>query len=202
MLKFLPKIQSLSSRAAGFTMIELLIVITILGILATAVLSAINPLEQINRGRDTGTQSDAEQLINAVDRYNAFQGYYPWVIGENLVFEIPTLTTLTSGWVDAVGCKVFDKLSSSSSAACTGTNELKTSYTTRITTSTARSMFIYNKGGTGDSTYVCFKPQSQAFKEKAKTRCGDSAGALMPKDIDSTILATLCATANEYVCLP
>ena len=45
----------------GFTMIELLIVITILGILAVAVLSAINPIEQINRGRDTGRQSDAEQ---------------------------------------------------------------------------------------------------------------------------------------------
>lgn len=62
----------------GFTMIELLIVITILGILAVAVLSAINPIEQINRGRDTGSQSDAEQLLSAIDRYNAFQGYYPW----------------------------------------------------------------------------------------------------------------------------
>ncbi len=62
----------------GFTMIELLIVITILGILAVAVLSAINPIEQINRGRDTGSQSDAEQLLSSIDRYNAFQGYYPW----------------------------------------------------------------------------------------------------------------------------
>jgi len=67
----------------GFTMIELLIVITILGILAVAVLSAINPIEQINRGRDTGRQSDAEQLLSAIDRYNAFQGYYPWQIDAN-----------------------------------------------------------------------------------------------------------------------
>ncbi|KUK79563.1 MAG: hypothetical protein XD95_0296 [Microgenomates bacterium 39_7] len=66
------------SSQLGFTMIELLIVITILGILAVAVLSAINPIEQINRGRDTGSQSDAEQLLSAIDRYNAFQGYYPW----------------------------------------------------------------------------------------------------------------------------
>lgn len=62
----------------GFTMIELLIVIAILGILAVAVLSAINPLEQINRGRDTSKQSDAEQLLNAIERFNAFQGHFPW----------------------------------------------------------------------------------------------------------------------------
>ncbi|EKD87098.1 MAG: hypothetical protein ACD_37C00044G0003, partial [uncultured bacterium] len=45
------------SSESGFTLIELLIVITILGILATAVLAAINPLEQISRGRDTGSKS-------------------------------------------------------------------------------------------------------------------------------------------------
>ncbi len=71
------------SSQLGFTMIELLIVITILGILAVAVLSAINPIEQINRGRDTGSQSDAEQLLSAIDRYNAFQGYYPWQLDAN-----------------------------------------------------------------------------------------------------------------------
>ncbi|NIT03538.1 prepilin-type N-terminal cleavage/methylation domain-containing protein, partial [Candidatus Saccharibacteria bacterium] len=52
----------------GFTMIELLIVIAVIGILAIAVLAAINPIEQINRGRDTGSRSDAEQLIGAIDR--------------------------------------------------------------------------------------------------------------------------------------
>jgi len=81
----------------GFTMIELLIVITILGILAVAVLSAINPIEQINRGRDTGSQSDTEQFLSSVDRYNAFQGYYPWqldsddtetsIMGDNPVID-------------------------------------------------------------------------------------------------------------------
>ena len=60
----------------GFTMIELLIVIAILGILAVAVLSAINPLEQIRRGRDTGSRSDAEQLLNAVERYYSSRGYF------------------------------------------------------------------------------------------------------------------------------
>ena len=47
-------------------MIELLVVISILGILAVIVLAAINPLEQINRGRDTASRSDAEQLFECV----------------------------------------------------------------------------------------------------------------------------------------
>jgi prepilin-type N-terminal cleavage/methylation domain-containing protein len=63
----------------GFTMIELLIVIAVLGILAVAVLASINPIEQINRGRDTGSRGDAEQLISAIDRYYAAKGYYPWM---------------------------------------------------------------------------------------------------------------------------
>lgn len=71
----------LSIRRLGFTMIELLIVIAVLGILAVAVLAANNPIEQINRGRDTGSRSDAEQLLSAIDRYYAGKGYYPWADG-------------------------------------------------------------------------------------------------------------------------
>jgi prepilin-type N-terminal cleavage/methylation domain-containing protein len=51
-------------KRLGFTMIELLIVIAVLGILAVAVLAQLTS-EQINRGRDTGSRSDAEQLISA-----------------------------------------------------------------------------------------------------------------------------------------
>src|SRR3989304_3138472 len=79
-MKFLSYLKNLRQQA-GFTMIELLIVIAILGILAIAVLAAINPIEQINRGRDTGSRSDAEQLISAIDRFYAFNGYYPWQTG-------------------------------------------------------------------------------------------------------------------------
>src|SRR5688572_21601084 len=63
---------------AGFTMIELLVVIAVIGVLSVAVLSSINPIEQINKGRDTRSRSDAAQLINAIDRYFSIHEVYPW----------------------------------------------------------------------------------------------------------------------------
>ena len=84
-INFLSKVKS----QMAFTMIELLIVIAILGILAVAVLAAINPVEQINRGRDTGSRSDAEQLLSAIDRFYAYKGYYPWVTNPNNDSALP-----------------------------------------------------------------------------------------------------------------
>lgn len=46
----------------GFTLIELLIVIAVLGVLAAVVLAAINPLEQLKRGRDSGRLSGVAQI--------------------------------------------------------------------------------------------------------------------------------------------
>lgn len=62
----------------GFTLIELLVVISLIGVLAVAVLSAINPIEQLNKGRDAGRRADSSQIINAIDRYYASNEEFPW----------------------------------------------------------------------------------------------------------------------------
>jgi prepilin-type N-terminal cleavage/methylation domain-containing protein len=54
----------------GFTLIELLIVIAVLGVLAAVVLVAVNPIEQLARGRDSGRKT----TIGTIGR--ALQGYY------------------------------------------------------------------------------------------------------------------------------
>ena len=68
----------------GFTLIELLIVIAILGILAAAVLIAINPTKRQNQAKDANIKSDVASISTALQAYytspglpNSFSGTYP-----------------------------------------------------------------------------------------------------------------------------
>jgi len=214
MKKHLPKLMT-GFRQFGFTMIELLIVMSILGILSVAVLSAINPIEQINRGRDTGSRSDAEQLLSAIDRFYAFQGYYPWQTGatdtDHTALALTELSSVNSVRDSASApCSILAKLSSGSAldSNCTsGSNELKSTFINRIVKDGYNHLSIYNHGSTGDSTYLCFKVKSKAFETEADSRCGDANGSGLPTDIDSTTKALLCAgygstTVRTYSCLP
>lgn len=58
----------------GFTLIELLIVIAILGVLAAGILVAIDPVEQLARGRDVGRLQGVGQLGRAASTYYTSQG--------------------------------------------------------------------------------------------------------------------------------
>jgi len=212
-MKFIRSLLKPIASVAGFTMIELLIVIAILGILAVAVLSAINPVEQINRGRDTGTRSDAEQLLSAIDRFNAFQGYVPWVRNANDAILLTFQSVEDSTWVDNGtngDCEVLAKLADGDTTAtdtCSGSQELKSSFNARISASGYNELYIYNSGQTGASTYICFQPQSGAFLQEAQTRCDGT----MPGDL--LISAGICgdgsltnadgdAISEPMICLP
>lgn len=187
----------LSLRKLGFTMIELLIVIAVLGILAVAVLAAINPIEQINRGRDTGSRSDAEQLLSAIDRFYASQGYYPWQTGATDTASEDLAWTAAPTIVDLGTENMLAKLSTG------GTAEIKTSFVERVSDATYNTLYVYNQGTQGDSTYVCFLPKSGSFAEEASTRCVDTDGSGMPDDMDAATKAQVCGDAEDkYICLP
>ncbi len=190
----------------GFTLIELLIVIAILGVLAAAVLSAINPVEQINRGRDTGSLSDAEQLHSAIDRYNAAQGFLPWQDGEgsvdtqdwqvvkNAAYTDKQGTVFASGWESNVSGNplVLDLLGTDT--ALGGTGELLPAYITRLNDSTSNPLYVYKDAAAGSSVYVCFLPQSGSIEQKAATRCNGTPPSDFPTEA--------CSTVNKFYCLP
>lgn len=213
-----------SIQKLGFTMIELLIVIAVLGILAVAVLASINPIEQINRGRDTGSRSDAEQLISAIDRYYAAKGYYPWMTNgvSNNTWTDPAGTGIGALAGDllelndtssVVGDDSIDILQALSSG---GTAELKASFTSRLVDPAASNFLsIYNSGVSGESTYACFVPKSASFREEAWNRCSnathDALNPALPADFPPGACPNdaTCATATAsddatscYVCLP
>lgn len=205
-------------QSLGFTMIELLIVISILGFLAVAVLAAINPIEQINRGKDTGSRSDAEQLVSAIDRYYSSNGFYPWVTSAT---SVNNGTSATGGVTSANavlvpfsttpaaptdGTCAWDAKLTQGVTGCTGSDELKATFTTRVMNATYNTLQVFNRGTQGDSTYVCFIPKSRQFLTEANARCVDENGTGLPADL-RPIGATVCAgagtgTGTTLSCLP
>jgi prepilin-type N-terminal cleavage/methylation domain-containing protein len=73
------QLLKLKKLQKGFTLIELLIVIAVLGVLSTAVLVAINPAEQIARGKDAGRINTVDQVGHAVQAYYTAQQGFPVV---------------------------------------------------------------------------------------------------------------------------
>ena len=123
----------------GFTLIELLIVIAILGVLTTAVLVAIDPIEQINRSKDAGRLNSVNQLGHAVQAYYTGQQSMPTVatwntdlINTGNVKSFPTAptggTTCTTNKVtgfcyviiNTVDAVVFTQVESKNSKTKTG----------------------------------------------------------------------------------
>ena len=65
----LPKQKNYRTDAKGFTIIELIVVLTVIAILATALFTAIDPRGFIARGRDTQRRSDIRQYQVLLEQY-------------------------------------------------------------------------------------------------------------------------------------
>ena len=76
------------SPILGFSLVELLIVISIIGILAT--LAASGFLASQRRGRDAKRKSDFRQLANALELHFSDYGIYPAADIEGRILACPT----------------------------------------------------------------------------------------------------------------
>lgn len=148
-MNILPKINL--RKNLGFTLVELLVVIGILGILAAALIATIDPFEQIRKTNDSDVKNTAVEYLNASTRYYATHTALPW-------------DTSANGGNDncnALNTVTFSSILISAMGACTTAliddGELKST----ITSSTNLSKLFVSSTATGEVS-VCFKPLSKS----------------------------------------
>ncbi len=109
---------SLHKKQQGFTIVELLIVIVVIGILAALVITTFNGIQQ--KGRDTERQTDVKALHGQLEAYYAQNGRYPTLANLNdTTFRNASMKGLDVGaLVDPKG----DKTASAPIASSAGAN--------------------------------------------------------------------------------
>lgn len=156
----------------GFTLVELLIVIGLLGAIALIVIAAINPIEQSNRARDTRFKADSGQLVSAIERYFAARSAFPWVTvgvaaSNEAAFGFVTASSEGVGVCGAT-CSADGELLSAL--------ELKSEFQNRDFiqngggSDNTKKIYIGKAIGSSSSVYGCFVPMSKSTRDKS---CAD-----------------------------
>ncbi|MBP6979744.1 prepilin-type N-terminal cleavage/methylation domain-containing protein [Candidatus Curtissbacteria bacterium] len=73
----------------GFTLIEVLVVVGILGILITLVIVAVNPARQLQQTRNTQRASDLKAVQTALEAYRVANNIYPLSTVDNQITGAP-----------------------------------------------------------------------------------------------------------------
>ncbi len=85
--------------AKGFTLLELLIVIAILAILATAVVLVLNPAQYLAQSRDTQRMNDLDTVKNAINLYLATATSVSWTpVTSCDLSAVASCTNPPTGW--------------------------------------------------------------------------------------------------------
>jgi len=174
----------------GFTLVELLIVIALLGALAIGLIGALDPFEQLKKGTDTGTRDLVNQVQTAVLRYNATTNKMPWAAWDT--DDIAATVLSDASFDDAI-------------QALMDSGEMKTNFNDIYANAKSKVYLTYLHPSTAQSltVRVCYMPDSKSFQVDPNTKYAED-GTLF----DSTGTATGDAacksaggTANCYWCV-
>ncbi len=188
----------------AFTLVELLIVITLIAILSVAVLATINPIEQTNKARDSQFKNDAAEILGAYERYFASQNMYPWNVGTSGVQQGTAITAEGQEWnFGVLGAGGVGDTNSE----LINTSEIKGSFANKTPfTATVKNLdrlYMYHNGE--DVNYVCFIPKAKANRtgaQGAKLRCLTTGNSPALNVIGQNNCAVVEDWAEDGVMLP
>ncbi|HPT66309.1 MAG TPA: type II secretion system protein [Candidatus Woesebacteria bacterium] len=194
----------------GFTLVELLIVIALIAILSVAVLATINPIEQANKAKDSTTQNDAAEMMNAYERYYANAQRYPWMeYTDGSSITVDSAVNYSSkqvGFGICYGNKGTVDSDEVGSCNTTGTemgllvetDELKSSFANKTEFQSANDedqLWAIKLAGSGGGIYVCYIPKAKANRQLTdKLYCIDST--------NSTLIKVSASATDSCVALP
>lgn len=189
----------------GFTLVELLIVIALIGVLAVALVATLNPIEQINKAKDARYKNDAAELLAAIERYYASNLEYPWVSVDPTNYPDNDTFFGANCTSQAVGVCGTD---CSSGGVLVDTGELKDSFRRKeqFTTENQINMIHVIKADVSDAVYACFIPQSGTSRTSAPVTDIYASGAYIttgptdtctPTDDDWSTIENAC-----WICVP
>ncbi len=182
--------------AVGFTLIELLIVIGVLGILASGLLAAVDPFEQLKKARDANTRNATVELMNAFTRYYATHGAFPWNLATPVVCDA---TTARPGALATASVEINNMKDCITALESDG--ELKPNFVDNVNS----DMYVASDPADKTDVKVCFAPEGKALRSDANTKYYlDTTGAPLMKivpDPDGGVLATDCPNSVSSSCL-
>lgn len=148
-------------RESGFTLVELLVVIGIIGILMAITLVAINPILQFQNARNAQRQADVTTILDAIYEYEASNSgsvpanlsSYGYTVAKSLGAlpnESATSTTFASGQVTFTG--ISSNVITDASVTVTGCSIAADNGTFPVVSSTTTTVVVTNAAGVAGAT--------------------------------------------------
>lgn len=169
-------------KNSGFTLIEILIVVALIGALFLGILASLDPLEQLKKGGDSARRDITTEIYNGFIRYYAVKNTLPWTADISaMAVSANAMTAAGTGYISqgiAQGEFKVDFLS------LAGVNLNKI-----FLTSTADAQ------GNRSNLASCFLPDSKSFRLDANAKY-DNTG-----QVSSSCLSTDTGGNPCYWCI-